>query len=62
MIAAQTPVTSVPIEGVRNFGCTCPKNGGSSPSRAIAKKMRACASVMTSITDVMPAIAPSLTG
>ena len=49
-----TPVTTVPVEGVRKRGCTRPKNGGSSPSRAMAKKMRACAMVITSMTEVMP--------
>ena len=62
MIAAATPVTIVPVEGVRNFGCTCRNSGGSRPSRAMAKKMRACAMVITSMTEVMPAIAPSFTG
>ena len=36
-------------------GAPCRRTGGSRPSRAMAKKMRACAIVMTSITEVIPA-------
>ena len=55
------PVTAVATCGVRNFGCTAPKAGGSSPCRAIVRKMRACARIITRITDVRPASAPTIT-
>jgi hypothetical protein len=38
--ATNTPVRMVPTYGVLYFGCTFAITGGSSPSRAIEKKMR----------------------
>ena len=39
-----TPVRIVVTCGVRNLGCTFAKLGGSSPSRAIEKKILGCPS------------------
>ena len=54
------PVRIVDFHGVRNRGCTAPKKpGGSSPSRAMARKIRGWLSIITSSTDVIPATAPT---
>ena len=45
--------------GVRYFGWTLAAHAGSSPSRAIEKKMRGCPSWNTTSTDVVANTAPS---
>ena len=56
-----TPVMIVVIQGVRNRGWIFATTGGSRPSCAIEKKIRGWLRSMTRITEVSPAIAPSLT-
>ena len=60
-VAASTPVISVAMCGVRNFGCTAPKNFGSRPSCDIVSQMRACGMIMVMITEVSPNSAPQMT-
>ncbi len=52
------PVSIVDKCGVRKRGWTVAKSGGNSPSRAIARKIRAWLSRLMSITLVIPAMAP----
>ena len=60
IVATMTPVRIVDFHGVRKRGCTAPKKlSGSRPSRAIASSTRGWLSMSTSMTDVMPATAPS---
>src|SRR6185437_3168207 len=58
-VATNTPVRMVPTYGVLYFGCTFAITGGSSPSRAIEKKMRGCPSWNTSRTLPMAITAPN---
>ena len=60
--AASTPVMTVAMDGVWYFGCTFSSCGGSSPSRAIAMKMRGCPRMDMRMTEVIPMIAPIFTG
>ncbi len=48
----------VVTQGVPKRGCTRAAPGGKRPSIAIEKKMRGCPSIITSITDDRPAMAP----
>ena len=57
-MATPVPVTIVDTYGVRQRGCSRRAAAGSSPSLLIAKKIRDCPSIVTSITDVSPASAP----
>ena len=61
MTAAANPVTQVPFAGVLYFGCTRANQSGRSPSMPMVMKMRAWPTVMTNMTEVIPAIAPSFT-
>ena len=51
----------VVIQGVRNRGWIFATTGGSRPSFDIAKKIRGWLRSMTRMTELRPAIAPSLT-
>src|SRR5216683_5362998 len=56
MTTTPEPMRMVAFQGVRNFGCTSPKNDfETSPSRAIARNTRGAESIITSMTDVIPA-------
>ena len=55
-----TPVTRVERCGVWNRGWMRPAHGGSRPSFAIDMKMRGCASIMTTMTELRPAMAPTV--
>jgi len=59
--ATARPVTKVVTWGVRKRGCTLAKDWGSSPSRAMAKKMRGCPYWKTSNTADIENTAPSAT-
>lgn len=60
--ATTKPVRIVELDGVCHLGWTAPKKPiGINPSRAIAKKIPGCPIIITSNTDVMPAIAPMVT-
>ena len=59
--ATSTPVTSVVVCGTRVRESTRAAHAGSSPSRAIAKKMRGCPYWNTSSTADMDTTAPSAT-
>ena len=62
MLATQAPVKMVDFQGVRKRSWTAAKNpGGSSPSRAMAKKILGWLNIITRSTDVMPATAPTET-
>ena len=57
----QIPVRIVDFQGVRNFGWMAAKKlGGSSRSRAIARKTRGWLSIITSRTEVIPVRAPTV--
>ena len=56
-----TPVRIVDTWGVPKRGCTRAKTGGSSPSRAIAKRIRGCPSWKTRSTAVCATTEPSAT-
>src|SRR5437764_8621739 len=56
MTMTPQPMSMVDFHGVRNFGCTSAKNFlETSPSRAMARNTRGPESIMTSMTEVMPA-------
>ena len=55
------PVMSVVMYGTRVLWCTRAAQGGSSPSRPIAKKIRGCPYWNTSSTADIETIAPSAT-
>ena len=59
--ATTSPVTTVVMCGVRYFGWILAAHPGSSPSRAIAKKMRGCPYWKTSSTAVSETTAPNAT-
>src|SRR5262245_59848235 len=60
-MATTPPVTSVVMYGVRNLVCTLLAQAGSRPSLAIEKKIRGCPSIITTMVELKPAIAPNLT-
>ena len=55
------PSRMVPSQGVRKRGCSTQNTRGSSPSRAMLKKIRLWPYCSTSITDSSPVTAPSFT-
>ena len=59
-IATTTPVTMVETCGVPKRGWTRPAQAGIRPSFDIARKMRGCASIITTITELSAATAPSV--
>ena len=59
-IIATEPVKIVVTYGVLNFGCTLLKDAGNSPSLDIEKKILGCPINITKITELKPAIAPTL--
>src|SRR5262249_46756445 len=59
-MATTIPVSIVVIQGVQNFGCTRLTNSGSKPSSAIVQKIRDWPRSITRMTELRPAMAPSL--